>query len=122
MFRCLIVSGRCKGITITAYAAGHSIGGTIWKIKKDTDEVVYAVDYNHKRDRYERPMVLHAHVEPSDDFIHSHLNGTVLINTDALARPSVLITDAYNAKNEQPLRKARDAALIGRFHLMCGKS
>ncbi|KAJ3145453.1 cleavage and polyadenylation specificity factor subunit 2 [Geranomyces variabilis] len=86
------LSGKCKGITITAYAAGHTVGGTIWKIKKDTDEVVYAVDYNHKKDR--------------------HLNGTVLMTTDALARPSVLITDAYNAKNEQPLRKTRDAALV----------
>ncbi|KAI8918292.1 beta-lactamase-like protein [Powellomyces hirtus] len=86
------LSGKCKGITITAYAAGHTVGGTIWKVKKDTDEVVYAVDYNHKKDR--------------------HLNGTVLMTTEALGRPSVLITDAYNAKNEQPLRKTRDAALV----------
>ncbi|KNC99735.1 uncharacterized protein SPPG_05115 [Spizellomyces punctatus DAOM BR117] len=86
------LSGRCKGITITAYAAGHTVGGTLWKIKKDTDEIVYAVDYNHKKDR--------------------HLNGTVLMTTEALARPSVLITDSYNANSEQPLRKIRDAALV----------
>ena len=46
------LTGRCLGITITAYPAGHTLGGTIWKIKKDTDVIVYAVDYNHKRERY----------------------------------------------------------------------
>ncbi|KAJ3012211.1 cleavage and polyadenylation specificity factor subunit 2 [Thoreauomyces humboldtii] len=86
------LSGKCKGITVTAYAAGHTVGGTIWKVKKNTDEVVYAVDYNHKKDR--------------------HLNGTVLMTTEALGRPSVLITDAYNATNTQPLRKTRDSALV----------
>ncbi|KAJ3279116.1 hypothetical protein HK104_001734 [Borealophlyctis nickersoniae] len=86
------LAGKCKGITITAYAAGHTIGGSIWKIKKDTDEILYAVDYNHRKE--------------------GHLNGTVLMATEALTRPSVLITDAYNAKSVQPLRKQRDAALI----------
>jgi cleavage and polyadenylation specificity factor subunit 2 len=41
-----------KGITITAHRAGHSIGGTVWKITKDTDQIIYAVDYNHKKERY----------------------------------------------------------------------
>lgn len=42
--------GKCEGITITAYAAAHTIGGTIWKIKQDTDEIVYAVDFNHRKE------------------------------------------------------------------------
>ncbi|KAI9095542.1 beta-lactamase-like protein [Phlyctochytrium arcticum] len=82
------LAGKCKGITITAYSAGHSIGGTVWRIKKDTDEIVYAVDYNHRKDR--------------------HLNGTLLNTIEALAKPSVLITDAYNALVEQPLRRTRE--------------
>ena len=29
------------------------IGGTIWKIVKDgEEEIVYALDYNHKKERY----------------------------------------------------------------------
>jgi cleavage and polyadenylation specificity factor subunit 2 len=28
------------------------IGGTVWKITKETEEIVYAVDYNHKKERY----------------------------------------------------------------------
>jgi len=43
--------GKCKGIILTAYSAGHTLGGTIWKIKKDTDEILYAVNYNHKKER-----------------------------------------------------------------------
>ncbi|KAL1923357.1 uncharacterized protein VTP21DRAFT_8337 [Calcarisporiella thermophila] len=90
------LQGNCKGIMITAYAAGHTVGGTIWKLKKDTDEIVYAVDYNHKKER--------------------HLDGTVMLVGgmvhDALNRPSLLITDAFNAGNIHPARKHRDAALF----------
>ncbi|CAJ0824574.1 18060_t:CDS:10 [Entrophospora sp. SA101] len=78
---------RINGITITAYSAGHTIGGTIWKIKKDTEEIVYAVDYNHKKES----------------------NGVVL---DALSRPSLMITDAYNSLIIHPPRKSRDTALF----------
>ncbi len=39
-------------MTITPHAAGHMVGGTIWKIVKDGEEVfVYAIDYNHKKER-----------------------------------------------------------------------
>ncbi|KAH6564734.1 hypothetical protein BASA82_000876 [Batrachochytrium salamandrivorans] len=87
------LTGKCQGITITAFSAGHTIGGTIWKIKKDTEEIVYAVDYNHRKER--------------------HLNGTVLLNTDALIRPTLLITDSLNILTPDPTpRKQRDAALI----------
>ncbi|CAG8594526.1 4063_t:CDS:2, partial [Diversispora eburnea] len=55
------LGGKCKGITITAYAAGHSIGGTIWKIKKDTEEIVYAVDYNHKKESRPSLMITDAY-------------------------------------------------------------
>ncbi|KAI9317887.1 beta-lactamase-like protein [Dichotomocladium elegans] len=88
--------GKCQGITITAYAAAHTIGGTIWKIKQDTDEIVYAVDFNHRKE--------------------SHLDGTVLhsggVVLDALTRPSLLITDALNAAAAHPARKERHAILF----------
>jgi len=61
---------------ICPFLAGHSLGGTIWKITKETDEIVYAVDYNIKRER--------------------HLNGSTL--GELGGKPSILITDAYNMK------------------------
>ena len=44
-------SGRGHGLSITPYAAGHMIGGTMWKIMKEGEEdIIYAVDYNHKKE------------------------------------------------------------------------
>ena len=48
-----IFLGKGHGLQITPLPAGHMIGGTIWKIVKDgEEEIVYAVDYNHKKERY----------------------------------------------------------------------
>lgn len=44
-------AGKGEGMTITPYAAGHLLGGTIWKITKDTEEIIYAVDFNHRKER-----------------------------------------------------------------------
>jgi len=79
-----------RGLTITPLAAGHMLGGTIWKIVKDKDEdIIYAVDYNHKKE--------------------IHLNGC---DIERLSRPSLLITDCYNATYNQPKRKLRDQMLM----------
>ncbi|KAL4238069.1 cleavage and polyadenylation specificity factor subunit 2 [Mactra antiquata] len=46
------VLGKGHGLQITPLPAGHMIGGTIWKILKEgEEEIVYAVDYNHKKER-----------------------------------------------------------------------
>ncbi|KAL2967280.1 hypothetical protein AAZX31_16G166100 [Glycine max] len=78
-------SGKGEGIVIAPHVAGHLLGGTIWKITKDGEDVIYAVDFNHRKER--------------------HLNGTVL---GSFVRPAVLITDAYNALNNQPYRRQND--------------
>ena len=38
------------GLTITAYNAGHTLGGTIWHIQHGLESVVYAVDWNQARE------------------------------------------------------------------------
>lgn len=84
------LKGKGHGLTITALPAGHMIGGTLWKIVKDGEEdIVYAIDYNHKKER--------------------HLNGCIL---EAISRPSVLITDSFNATYVQARRRARDEQLM----------
>lgn len=84
------LDGAGSGLSITPLAAGHMLGGTIWKLVKDNEEdIIYAVDYNHKKER--------------------HLNGCVL---DSITRPSLLITDAYNAKNYQGRMKERDQKFL----------
>ena len=53
----LLFKGKGHGLTITPYAAGHMIGGTMWKIVKDGEEdIIYAVDYNHKKERWVRVL------------------------------------------------------------------
>ena len=58
-------------------------------MKDGEEEIVYALDYNHKKER--------------------HLNGCVL---ESLNRPSVLITDSFNATYLQAKRRARDEQLM----------
>jgi cleavage and polyadenylation specificity factor subunit 2 len=81
-----------SGIRITAHPAGHTIGGTVWKIQKDREEIVYAVDIHHRKER--------------------HLNGTVLLHTESLTRPTLLITDAWTATRESVARRVRDQQLM----------
>jgi cleavage and polyadenylation specificity factor subunit 2 len=87
-------------LTITPFNAGHTLGGTIWKIRSPAvGTIVYAVNMNHMRER--------------------HLDGTVLISGaggtvfESLARPDLFITDAERANVIGSRRKDRDAALIG---------
>ncbi|GIY28510.1 cleavage and polyadenylation specificity factor subunit 2 [Caerostris extrusa] len=84
------LKGKGQGIAITPLPGGHMIGGTIWRIVKDGEEdIVYAVDFNHKKER--------------------HLNGCIL---ETINRPSLLITDSYNAMYTQPRRRLRDEQLM----------
>jgi len=76
-------------VEITAYPAGHSLGGAVWRIQSEADDLVYAVDFNHNKDR--------------------HLNGTVL---ETLHRPSLMIADARNAAVTMGSRKQRDRELF----------
>jgi len=76
-------------IELTPHCAGHLIGGSFWKIQKETDKLIYAVDYNHGKER---------HLNPS--------------KITMIERPSLMITDAYNALRQNSKRKTRDIQLF----------
>ena len=76
-----MLRGKGDGISVMAYAAGHTLGGAVWKIGKDAEDVVYAVDYNVRKER--------------------HLNGASL---DAILNPALLITDASSIERECPTK------------------
>lgn len=84
---------RLDGFTITPYNAGHSLGGTLWRIQHDQESVLYAVDWNHSRD--------------------SHLNGAFLQSDgkilDALSRPTVMICGSKISDQPGTLRKRKEA-------------
>lgn len=78
------------GIEVTPLVAGHMIGGTVWKIQKEIEEILYAVDFNHKKER--------------------HLNRSLL---ELQFRPSLLITDAFSALDTNTVqRQQRDRELV----------
>ncbi|KAJ1026757.1 hypothetical protein NDA16_002054 [Ustilago loliicola] len=105
------LEGKCASLTLTAYNAGHSLGGAIWKIRSPTSgTVVVALDWNHNRER--------------------HLDGTILLSSsaaapgapgsatgaDAVRRPDLLITEIERGLVTNTRRKDRDAALIDLVH------
>ncbi|KAI9294474.1 hypothetical protein K502DRAFT_316976 [Neoconidiobolus thromboides FSU 785] len=90
------LSGKCSGVSITAYGAGHSIGGAVWQITNATDVIVYAPDFNHRKER--------------------HLNGTVLLTNgailDSLYRPSLFISGANSSHPILSSRKNIEQQLL----------
>lgn len=83
------LGGKLEGMTITAFNAGHTLGGTIWRIQKDHESIVYADEWNHAKD--------------------SHLNGAFLQNgnfIEALSRPTAMIC---GSKISEPFKDRKDA-------------
>ncbi len=76
-------------ITVTPHVAGHMLGGTFWEISKDPERVVYAVEFNHGKER--------------------HLPGGVM--ETAVERPTLLVTDTLNALTPTVKRAIRDRQL-----------
>jgi cleavage and polyadenylation specificity factor subunit 2 len=85
-------------VTVTPYPSGRVVGGSIWKIHVHGNDVLYAVDYNHRREIH---LMGGSMMDPSS------------MLSAASVRPALLITDAYTvdkvsgpvqyAKNEQAL-------------------
>lgn len=84
------MKGKGLGLRITPLPAGHSLGGTIWRISAPGEEdIVYAPDFNHKKER--------------------HLNGC---DIERLMRPSLMLLGAMNADYVQQRRRLRDEKLM----------
>ncbi|XP_026315192.1 probable cleavage and polyadenylation specificity factor subunit 2 [Hyposmocoma kahamanoa] len=84
------MKGKGLGLRITPLPAGHSLGGTVWRIAAPGEEdIVYAPDFNHKKER--------------------HLNGCEI---EKLMRPSLMLLGAMNADYVQPRRRLRDEKLM----------
>ena len=84
-----IVQSGQSSFTIAAHNAGHSLGGTIWKITSNSlrSSIVVAIDWNHSKEH--------------------HLNAGISVKN--LTKPDCLITDAKNLS--PPMRKLREQAL-----------
>lgn len=85
------MSTAAQPVFITPHAAGHLLGGAFWEISKDPERILYAIEFNHTRER--------------------HLAAGV-VEGPATQRPTLLITDAYNVFKPTIKRLTRDFVLM----------
>ena len=91
-------SPSLSGLTITAYSAGHTLGGTIWHIQHGLESIVYAADWNLAREK----------LFPGAAW----LSGSGIL--EPLHRPTALICSSRGVEREERLTiDARNEVLIG---------
>ena len=99
------LEGRCAGLVLTAYHAGHSLGGTVWKLRSPSvGTIVMALDWNHHRERHLDATALLAVGTAAAPLAH------------AIGRPDLLITDMERGLYTNARRKDRDAMLLDHVH------
>ena len=84
------LAAKGKKIAVTPFNAGHLLGGTVWRINVDGEDIVYAVDINHRKDR--------------------HLNGATI--EQVFDKPALMITSASNALISPVSKQVRDRDLL----------
>ena len=80
-----------KTVSITPFNAGHLVGGTVWRINVDGEDVVYAVDINHRKDL--------------------HLNGANL--EQIFDKPALMITSGSSSLVSPVSKQVRDREFLG---------
>lgn len=45
------LTGKGAGISFTPNQAGHSLGGSFWRITKGSEDIIYAVDCNFLKEK-----------------------------------------------------------------------
>ena len=75
-------------VSVTPFCSGHTVGGSLWRVTVDGEDVVYAPAFAHRPDR--------------------HLNPTALAT---LTRPALLLLDGAGAAASLA-KKDRDGALL----------
>ncbi|KAF8424193.1 beta-lactamase-like protein [Tirmania nivea] len=106
-------------LTITAYAAGHTLGGTIWKIQHSQESIVYAVSWNHTRENHLSGAAFLSHSNHSSSGTPGPGGGgvNVINSSEGLGRPTALIFSSRTTDGEffgasKWTRKKRDEALL----------
>ena len=101
-----------SGLTITAYNAGHSLGGTIWHLQHGMESIVYAVDWNQFREN----------VFSGAAWLDSSGGGGAEV-IEQLCKPTALVCSAKGAEKIGLAggRKKRDDMLLDLIRTTVGK-
>jgi cleavage and polyadenylation specificity factor subunit 2 len=91
-----------NGLTITAYSAGRTLGGTIWHIQHGQESIVYAVDWSQARE----------HVLAGAAWIDPNQPSEVI---ESLRRPTALVTSSRGSQRVALTggQRKRDEILLG---------
>ena len=91
-----------NGLKITAYNAGHTLGGTIWHLQHGLESIVYAVDWNQVREN----------VFGGAAWLDASGGGAEII--DQLRKPTALICSSRGAERSSLTggRRKRDEVLL----------
>jgi len=77
-------------LEVSILRAGRLLGGGMWRIKREPDDILYAVDFNHRRE---------AHLDGANDSLSS----------SGLKKPTAMITDGFNITTGlQPRQRERE--------------
>lgn len=112
----LSLLGKCAGLALTAYSAGHTLGGAVWKLRSPSSgTLLIALDWNHIRERHIDGTAL---VASSSRFAATNADEATSSSgiADAIHRPDLLITSMTRASYTNARRKDRDAALLDVIH------
>lgn len=88
-------AGKGEGVSITAYAAGRLLGGSMWRISRQGEDHVYAVGLNHRK---ERLVAIGRGGTPEDLFTRPalYITGTSLrMNPIGRAQPALAVFRAF---------------------------
>jgi len=90
-----------EGLVLTAYNAGHTLGGTIWHIQHGMESIIYAVDWNQARENVTGGAAW-----------FGGFGGSEVI--EPLRKPTALVCSSKNSITPPQLggRKRRDQSLI----------
>ncbi|KAJ9663551.1 hypothetical protein H2198_000817 [Neophaeococcomyces mojaviensis] len=103
-------SAPLEGLTLTAYNAGHTLGGTIWHIQHGMESIVYAVDWHQGRENVIAGAAWFDGIGGSEV-------------SEALRKPTALVCSSVNGDKVAIAggRKARDDALLGHIRSCLSK-
>ena len=90
-------------IVISPHASGHSVGGCVWRIVCEGAVLLYAVDYNHSRERHLEGGLLEAFTRPS----------LLIMDCASLSpAPSLSLPASRSQSASTTSRKARESRLL----------
>ncbi|KAK2734930.1 hypothetical protein FQN57_001427 [Myotisia sp. PD_48] len=101
------------GLTITAYNAGHTVGGTIWHIQHGMESIVYAVDWNQARENVMAGAAWFGSSGGSGNEVIEQLRKPTALICSAIGGDKFAVTGGRKKRDELLLNMIRSCVVKG---------